>query len=119
MVLHEFACWCAEEALKLVVPDPRSVRAIEVKRLWIAGRATDGELAAARAAAWAAARDAAGAAAWAAAWAAARAAAWAAARDAARAAAWDAARAAAWDAAGATQNKQLHKMLLALGKVTP
>ena len=72
--LHEFACWSAEQALKLVKnPDPRSVAAIAAKRAWIRGEISDVELAAARAAAWAA---------WAAAWAAARDAAWAAAGDA-------------------------------------
>jgi hypothetical protein len=103
--LHEFACWCAEEALKLVdKPDPRSVKAIRVKRAWLAGEATDGQLDAAMAAAWDAARDAAWDAARAAAWAAA----WAAARDAARAAAWkaarEAAREAAWEAAWAARD---------------
>jgi hypothetical protein len=80
-VLHEFAIWCADEALKRVGnPDPRSLNALEVKRRWLRGKATDEELAAARAAAWDAAR---------------------AAMDAARAAAWaamDAARAAIRDA---------------------
>ena len=72
-ILHEFACRCAEEALrKAGVTDDRSWNAIRVKRLWIEGKATDTELAAA----WDAARAAAEAAAWAAAWAAARAAAW-------------------------------------------
>lgn len=68
--LHEFACRCAEEALKLVKnPDPRSVAAIEAKRRWLRGEIGDEELAAAWAAARAAARaatDAARAAAWAA-----------------------------------------------------
>ncbi len=83
--LHEFACRCAEDVLKLVKdPDPRSVAAIEAKRKWLKGEITDEELDAARDAAWAAARDAA----WAAAWAAARDAAWA----AAKAAAWAATR---------------------------
>ena len=91
-MLHEFAFLCAERALdKAMVKDERSWNAIKVKRLWLAGKATDAELDAA----WAAARDAA----WDAA-AAAEAAAWAAARDAARDAAEAAARAAAW-AAGA------------------
>ena len=86
--LHLFACWCAEETLKLVdKPDPRSVAAIEVKRKWVDGKATDDELAAAGAAAWAAARDAA----W----------------DAA----WAAARATAWDTASDAQNHQLIHML--------
>ncbi len=130
-VLHEFACWCAERALLREreagrEPDPRSWRAIEVKRAWISGEATDDELRAAQDAAWAAARaaaqDAAWAAAqdaaWAAAWAAAQdaawAAAWAAAQDAARAAAWAAARAAAWAAEHEAQNAKLEEMLWSL-----
>jgi hypothetical protein len=105
-ILHEFACRCAEEALKLVdKPDPRSIAAIETTRKWLRGEATDKEWAAARDAARDAAWAAARAAAWDAAWAAARDAAWAAARDAARAAAeaaaWAAARDAAWAAAWA------------------
>ncbi|QQR29475.1 hypothetical protein I5Q82_15745 [Acutalibacter muris] len=108
--LHEFACRCAEEALKLVEdPDPRSVAAIEAKRKWLKGEISDEELdaasaaasAAARAAASAAASAAARAAAWDVAWAAASAAASAAARDTAWDAAWDAARDAAWAAARA------------------
>ena len=68
-IMHEFACLCAEEALKLVDnPDPRSVAAIETKRRWLEGKATSEELDAARDAA----RDAAKAAARDAAWAAAR-----------------------------------------------
>ena len=79
MLLHEFACRCAEWALSFIdSPDPSSVEAIRVKRRWMAGDATDRELAAA----WAAARAAAEAAAWAAA----EAAAVAAVEDAARAA---------------------------------
>jgi hypothetical protein len=86
-VLHEFACWCAEQALlrereRGKEPDPRSWAAIEAKRRWLRKEITDKELDAARAAAWVAA--------W--------------------AAAWDAARAAARDA----QNQQLHDMLMAL-----
>ena len=93
--LHEFACRCAEEALREAgVTDDRSWNAIRVKRLWIEGKATDTELVAA----------------WAAAWAAARVAAWDAARVAAWVAAWDAARVAAW---AATQSKHI-KMLIAL-----
>ena len=84
-VLHEYACRCAEYAMKFVAdPDPRSVAAIDAKRRWVRGEIGDNDLMAARAAAWDAARVAAGAAA----------------RAAARAAAWDAARAAAWAAAG-------------------
>ena len=98
--LHEFAIWCAEQALALVdTPDPRSTEALRIKRLWLDGTATDNEL------------DAAGAAARAAA----RAAAWDAVRDAARAAARDAAWAAAWaaarDAAKKKQEKRLVKMI--------
>tara|TARA_Y100000310_G_C20383667_1_gene669377 strand:- start:41 stop:733 length:693 start_codon:yes stop_codon:yes gene_type:complete len=129
MILHEFACWCADQALKLIdKPDPRSIKAIQVKRKWIKGKADRCELAAARAAAWDAAWDAAGTAAGDAAGTAARAAAWdaaggaagtaagtaarAAAGDAAGTAAGDAARAAAWDAAWTAQNKKLESMLL-------
>ena len=115
-MLQEFACLCAERALKAAkVDDPRSWRAIEVKRLWLAGKATDAELAAARGAAWDAARDAARDAAWGAAWAAAlaaaRGAAWAAARDAARDAAWDAARGAARGAEIKWQRATLAKLI--------
>ena len=75
LILHEFACECAEAALMIgQVEDERSWNVIAVKRDWMAGKATNKQLAAARDAAGAAARDAAGAAA----------------RDAARAAAWDA-----------------------------
>ena len=80
IILHEFACRCAERALsKIDNPDPRSVNAVKTKRMWMAGNATGDELAAARAAARDAARDAA----W----------------DAAQVAAWDAAQVAAWAAA--------------------
>jgi hypothetical protein len=131
-LLHEFACRCAEVALMVAhVDDERCWQAIHVKREWLAGRATDQELAAAGAAAWAAARAAAlaaaraaalaaawaaalaaaGAAALAAAWAAAGDAAWDAARDAALAAAWAAAWAAAGDAVGVEANDLLTAML--------
>ena len=113
-LLHEFACRCAEDALALADnPDSRSVRAIEVKRLWVRGLATRAELAAARAAARDAAWDAARAAARAAAWDAARAAAWDAAWNAARDAAWAAARDAARDAAWAVQSRRLAAMVSA------
>ena len=132
--LHEFAVWCAREALAQIKdPDKRSLAALEAKEAWLRGEISDAELGAARAAAWAAARAAAGdaaraaarAAAWdaardvaraaarAAAWDAAWAAAWDAAGDAARAAAWAAARAAAGDAARDAQNKKLTKMVAA------
>ena len=119
-ILHEFACCCcAEDALSRIDnPDPRSINAIAVKRRWIAGEATDEELAAAWADAEAALADAL-AAAWHAACAArdvalatrvaARAAALAAAQDvswAAWAAACAAAEAAA-DAAWAARNAQV------------
>jgi len=115
-VLHEFACRCAEDALALVTnPDPHSLAAIETKRRWLKGQASDSELAAAWAAARAVARvvgrDAAWDAAWVAAGAVARAAARAVARAAARAAARVAARVAAWDAARVVQRKRLASML--------
>jgi len=106
--LHLIACDFADQALALIAdPDPRLVNAIAVKRRWVAGDATDSELAAARTAAWDAALDAAGDAAldasWDAAGAAARTAAWDAARTAARDAERGAARTAARDAERATQ----------------
>jgi hypothetical protein len=59
-ILHEFACRCAENALKRIEsPDLRSVAAIEAKRKWLRGELTDSELNATRAAARAAAWDAA------------------------------------------------------------
>jgi hypothetical protein len=62
--LHEFACRCAEAELKTAkVEDRRCWEAIETKRKWLKGEATDEQLAAARDAASAAARDAASAAA--------------------------------------------------------
>ena len=107
-ILHEFACWCAEQAFAMEraagrEPDARSIAAVEAKRAWLAGSITDQELAVA----WAAAREAASDAARAAACAAAReaameaacAAACAAAREAAREAARAAALGAAWGAA--------------------
>ena len=95
-ILHEFACRCAEQALKLIVnPDPRSVAAISAKRAWVQGEISNVELDAAVDAAWDAARDAA----WDAAW------------DAAVAAAGAAAMATAGAAAGAAQVKMLIGML--------
>ena len=55
MTFHEIACWCAEQALALVDPDPRSVAAVAAKRAWIRGEIDDQELAAAADAARAAA----------------------------------------------------------------
>ena len=90
---REFACDCAERALKREeergrTVDPRSWAAIDVARRHARGEATDDELAAAWDAAWAAHRDAA--------------------RDAARAAAWDA----AWDAEREWQTEQLFERLV-------
>ena len=60
-ILHFFACAVAEDALKKIDnPDPRSLAAIETKRRWLDGKATDEELDAARSAAESAA--------WSAAW---------------------------------------------------
>ena len=118
-ILHEIACRCAEDALSRIDnPDPRSIHAIAVKRRWIAGEATNAELAAARAAAWAAAWAAAQAA-WAAAQAAeaaagaagAAAGAAGAAAGAAEAAAWADARAEARAEARAAQVDMLTQML--------
>jgi hypothetical protein len=108
--LHEFGLWCAEQVRHLMT-DERSTHALDVKRKWLDGQATDDELSAAWDAAWDAAKDAAGDAARAAA----RAAAWAAVGAAAKDAAWAAARAAAWnvawDAARDVQNAELERRL--------
>jgi hypothetical protein len=96
-----FAVWCARRVQHLMT-DPRSIAVLDVAERHAHGMATDEELRAARADAWAAAEDAARAAraaaqaAWDAAWAV-----WAAAEASARAAAWDAARAAEWAALAA------------------
>jgi hypothetical protein len=91
--LRQFACWCASRALRRIPsPDPRSRRAIRVAGRYSVGKASDQELAAARAAARAAA-----AAAWDAEW------------DAEWDAAWDAAR----DAEENTQLKRIAEMLRA------
>lgn len=139
-VLHEFACWSAEQALLGEreagrEPDKRSWAAIKTKRKWLRGEATDEELDAAGNAAWdaqeeatyaasvtsdaaasaanAAARDAVSAATWAAcsaAWAATWTATWDNDTVAPRLAAT-----AAWDAARdatwAAQNAKLEEML--------
>lgn len=126
--LHEFAIWCAEQALALIDnPDPRSLEALRNKQLWLDGKVTDDELAvaenAAKEAAWAVARAVARAARAArvavsdaakeAAWAAARAAASDAAEDVVEDAA-SAARAAASDTAWAAQNNKLTAMVMTL-----
>jgi len=122
-ILHEFACRCAEDALKLVKsPDARSIEAIRVKRLWLKGCATEAELKTAGAAAWAAAMAGrvsnAAAAAWTAAMAGrpfdAAAAAWA---TSANARTRDAnARASAWAGDWDVQNRRLTAMVMAAHK---
>ena len=70
-VLHEYGCLCAESVLHLTHDKAREVcrNAIDTKRRWLRGDATDEELAAAQSAAG----SAVGATAWAATWAAAQA----------------------------------------------
>ena len=44
-ILQEFVCVCAEYVLSLIeTHDPRSMKAIEVKRAWLRGEATELEL---------------------------------------------------------------------------
>jgi hypothetical protein len=48
-ILHEFACWCAEQSLLAEraagrEPDPRSWAAIDAKRKWLRGEVSDKEL---------------------------------------------------------------------------
>ena len=100
-----FATRCARRVWHLLTSEGR--QAVRVARLFADGKATDEELAAARAAAWVAAWVVAEAAAWAAARAAAWAAAWAAAEIAAGAAARDAAGVAERD----WQSRHLFRML--------
>ena len=116
-VLHEFACAVAMDALHLTEArgagvDPCSWAAIETKRRWLRGEATDAELRAAQSAARRAARSAAWraeSAAWSAAWSAARSAAWR-----AESAARSAAQSAAWSAAWSAQNVVLEALLWSL-----
>ena len=108
-ILHLFACWCAERALRREQKnghkvDKRSSQAVYAKRRWLRGEINDAELAAARAAAEAAA--------WSATWAAARAAARAAAWSAAGSATWAAAGSAAWSAAEAAEQKAQKRRLM-------
>jgi hypothetical protein len=110
---HEFALRGARRVRGLM-RDPRSIAALDTRERWLRGEASDKEMAAALAAAWAAAAAARAAALDAAAASAAApaaaldaaAAAWAAARDAE-----DAARAAARDAERAWQREELERML--------
>ena len=100
LILHEFACRCAEYALSFVEsPDPRSIAAIEAKRKWLRGKITDAELDAARGEARDAAHDNAMYAARIAARVAAQDTAWVIARVIAQDAAWAAARNIVWSAA--------------------
>jgi hypothetical protein len=112
-ILHEFACLCAEDALKVSGwNDERSVKAIEAKRKWLKGEISDDELSAAESAAWSVVRSAAWSAAESAAWSAA----WSAAESAARSAAESAAWSAAWSAARSAQNDRLKEMFAELEK---
>ena len=96
-LLHEFACRCAEDALRLAhVTDERCWNAIKVKRAWLAGKASDEELAAAESAAESTARSTA----------------WNSARFAARGAARATARGAATAAARSAQNRRLTAMVV-------
>ena len=112
-VLHLFACGEAERALTVAqVKNRRCWSAIETKRRWVDGDATDKELrAASDAASWDAASTAASAAAWYASWYAAWDAASAASWYAAKAAAKAAASAAAWDAANGRLESALEDAL--------
>ena len=130
-VLHEFACWCAEQALELLrvaggEPDPRSRDAIAAKRAWLRGEVTDEQLVVARYAAWDVVRASRAVRATAepaaeSAWAAARYGAWVSAWDAAIGAALVAkagtrtSAASSWEA----QNVELERMLYALAPVEP
>jgi hypothetical protein len=138
--LHEFAIRCARQALALAKhPDQRSLRALEVKRLWLDGKATDEELDSAWVeaedvakidfftSAWVAAKVSAGVVAKITAWTAAELAAWGAADVAAGVAAklavgdadlfneWSGAR----DAAMSAHNAELERRLCALLEVQP
>ena len=111
-VLHRFAVSCARRALRQAgMTDRRCWEACTVKLRWLDGKASDNELAAARAAADEAAWEAARKAAWAA-WEAARKAAWA-------AAAARAARAVAWAASAAARAAQKKSLLRLLRKHHP
>lgn len=144
-VLHKFMCGCAEQALLDEreagrEPDKRSWAAIETKRKWLKGEATDEELVTVGLEAWDAARSAVGVAsvikaAWSAAWSATLGdardivwAVWEAAWESAWSAAWNtaweftwdttkvAAESAARDATWDSQNAKLEEMLNALLK---
>jgi hypothetical protein len=98
-VLYTFACDVAERALgRTEDPDPRSLAAVETRRRWLRGEATDAELSAAWSAARSAARSAAESAAW----------------SAAENAAWGAAENAAWGSAWSRMNDDLEQRLRTL-----
>jgi hypothetical protein len=122
---HEIACDFAETTLHLVEDgEERPRRAIEIKRRWLCGEATDEELVSAGDAAWDAAWVSTVDAAWYAASAASRTAVWVASNSSAMDAAWYAARAAAcyavgyaagyaaWDAARAAAYEKYIDMVL-------
>jgi len=92
--LHEFACRVAEDALAAaeVTTTSESWNALEIKRRWLRGEATDNDLSAAISAAWSAARSATVSAAQ------------TAARSAVNSAAWNATVSAAWSAARSAVN---------------
>jgi len=107
-ILHEFACSCLEDMLHAErkagrEPDPRSWKAVQTKRRWLAGKATDEELdaagSAAAIAAWSAAWSAAESVAESAAWSVAESVAGSVAESVAESAAESAAWNAAWNAA--------------------
>ena len=100
--LHEFSLFCAESVRHLMT-NPCSTNALDVKRRWLDGQATDEELDIARSDAWSAEGSVAWSTAWSAAWSAAR----PAARPAAQSAARLAAQSAAWSAAESDQAQWL------------
>lgn len=105
MILHEFACRCAEHALKRHNCDyPHCYAAIDAKRKWMRGEITDNELYAAREAARDSVRQTP------------RDYAREAARDSARESAWEAARMVTldfvWVGARQAQNRLLRSMVL-------
>lgn len=122
-VLHEFACWCAEQAMLKErevghEPDPRLWAAIEAKRRWLRGEITDEELAVVRDAAWDAAQSATKATVKNMAWVAARAVAGTVVKNVARNTTWNVAWEAVWITAKLTswdtaiaQNDKLEEML--------
>jgi len=124
-LLHEFACRCAEDALRVAgVSDERCWNAIKAKREWLKGAIDDDELRAVRETAWnaayRAAKNAAQFAAWNAVWDAAEDTAW----NAAWYAAWNTAQIATWDvertwsAERNRQNRRLTAMVVAAHKAT-